>query len=59
MNRTSIQRFLLVFAAMTLAAAPSFAQKQTPPAGGPPKAFTLPAHESYTLPNGFQVTLVP
>jgi len=59
MNRTCIQRFLLVFAAMTFAAAPSFAQKQTPPAGGPPKAFTLPAHESYTLPNGFQVTLVP
>src|SRR5256886_7664264 len=59
MNRTCIQRFLLVFAAMTFAAAPSFAQKQTPPAGGPPKAFTLPAHESYTLPNGLQVTLVP
>ena len=59
MNRTCIQRFLLVFAAMTFAAATSFAQKQTPPAGGPPKAFTLPAHESYTLPNGLQVTLVP
>src|SRR5215813_8586224 len=35
------------------------AQKQTPPAGSAPKAFTVPAHESYTLPNGMQVTLVP
>jgi len=59
MNRTRIQKFLLVIAAASLAAAPSFAQKQTPPAGGPPKAFALPAHESYTLPNGLQVTLVP
>lgn len=59
MNRTCIQKVLLVSAAMSLAAAPLFAQKQTPPSGGPPKAFTLPAHESYTLPNGLQVTLVP
>jgi len=44
---------------MILFAAPSFAQKQTPPAGGAPKAFTLPAHETYTLPNGMKVTLVP
>jgi predicted Zn-dependent peptidase len=44
---------------MILFAAPSFAQKQTPPAGGAPKAFTLPAHETYALPNGMKVTLVP
>ncbi len=37
---------------------------QTPPALpappiGAPKAFTVPASETYTLPNGMQVTLVP
>jgi len=36
-----------------------WAQKQTPPEGGPAKAFTVPAHETYTLPNGLKVTLVP
>jgi predicted Zn-dependent peptidase len=34
-------------------------QKQKPPAGGPPKAFNVPAHETYTLANGMRVTLVP
>ena len=38
---------------------PVSAQKQTPPEGGPAKAFTVPAHETYTLPNGMKVTLVP
>ncbi len=38
----------------------SFAQeKQAPPAGGPPKPFNVPAHETYSLPNGMKVTLVP
>ncbi len=36
-----------------------FAQKETPPAGGPPKAFVFPAAETYTLKNGMKVTLVP
>lgn len=35
------------------------AQKQTPPAGGPPKAFVFPKQEVYSLPNGIKVTLVP
>lgn len=35
------------------------AQKQAPPAGGPPKPFKVPAHETFSLPNGMQVTLVP
>jgi zinc protease len=38
---------------------PALAQKQAPPEGGPAKAFTVPAHETYTLPNGLKVTLVP
>jgi zinc protease len=37
----------------------STAQKQTPPPGSAPKAFTVPAHETYSLPNGMKVTLVP
>jgi len=59
MNRTNVEKFLLILAVAILAAAPSLAQKQAPPAGGPPKAFALPAHETYTLANGMQVTLVP
>lgn len=34
-------------------------QKQTPPPGGPPKPFVLPQKESFSLPNGLQVTMVP
>jgi len=59
MNRIGMQKFALVLGLMSLLAAPAFAQKQTPPAGGPPKAFALPAHETYTLSNGMKVTLVP
>jgi zinc protease len=58
MTCTRTERFLLILAAL-VTAAPSFAQKQTPPAGGPAKPFTLPAHETYSLPNGMKVTLVP
>src|SRR5262244_3170528 len=46
---------ILAVCALSLAAQ----QKQAPPAGGPPKPFNVPAHESYTLPNGMKVTLVP
>ncbi|HEX6881164.1 MAG TPA: pitrilysin family protein [Terriglobales bacterium] len=35
------------------------AQKQAPPAGGPPKPFKLPAKQTFTLPNGIEVTMVP
>jgi zinc protease len=49
-----------VFAAFALFAVPTTAQeKQAPPAGGPPKPFTVPEHETYALPNGMKVTLVP
>jgi predicted Zn-dependent peptidase len=43
----------------TAAFEPATAQKQTPPEGAPAKAFTVPAHQTYTLPNGLKVTLVP
>jgi hypothetical protein len=50
---------ILVLAAFLTGTAPAFAQKQTPPEGTPPKPFTVPANETYTLPNGMKVTLVP
>ena len=65
MNRElNMKRFAAVTAACVasfgLSAVPAFAQqKQPPPAGGPPKPFTVPAHETYELPNGMKVTLVP
>jgi zinc protease len=34
-------------------------QKQTPPEGGQPRAFTLPQKETITLANGLKATLVP
>ena len=36
----------------------SDAQKQTPPAGGTPKDFTLPSKKEFTLDNGMGATLV-
>lgn len=61
MNRgQNMKSIAAVAGAFALSAVPLFAQeKQTPPAGGPPKPFTVPAHETYTLPNGMKVTLVP
>ena len=57
--RAQIERLLLALGAAILVAAPSFAQKQAPPTGGPAKDFTLPAHETYTLANRMKITLVP
>jgi zinc protease len=59
MTRILTGKTLLVLSAATVMAATAFGQKQSPPAGGPAKAFTLPAHETYTLANGMKVTLVP
>src|ERR1700692_701192 len=59
MNMTMKKLGLLAIAGSVLGVAPTLAQKQAPPEGGPAKAFTVPAHETYTLPNGLKVTLVP
>src|SRR5580765_4179070 len=60
MNGTKMQTIAISTIALALFAVPAFAQeKQVPPAGGPPKPFTVPAHETYSLPNGMKVTLVP
>src|SRR5580693_3838201 len=57
---TTIKKLgLLAIAGSVLGIAPAVAQKQMPPEGGPPKAFTVPATETYTLSNGLKVTLVP
>jgi len=59
-TKTILGIFGTAAAVFTLSAIPCFAQqKQTPPAGGSPKPFNVPAHESYALPNGMKVTLVP
>ena len=57
METTTNKMGILVLAAFLTG--PAFAQKQTPPEGTPPKPFTVPASETYTLPNGMKVTLVP
>jgi zinc protease len=55
----SAHRLAIGFIAAGVLVAPALAQKQTPPVGGAPKAFTVPAHETYALANGMKVTLVP
>jgi len=59
MKTTMKKLCLLAIAGSVLGIAPALAQKQAPPEGGHPKAFTVPANETYTLPNGLKVTLVP
>ncbi len=56
---TTIRNLALLAAGFAVCAAASTGQKQTPPEGAPAKAFTVPAHETYTLTNGLKVTLVP
>lgn len=53
---------LALGAALLCAPATTFAQapaRQAPPAGDAPKPFVLPTPETFTLPNGLGVTLVP
>lgn len=59
MNKLIHNGSILVLMTGFVATAPALAQKQTPPEGAPAKAFTVPAHESYSLANGMKVTLVP
>lgn len=59
MKKTFRVMGMLVLLAGSLGGVATMAQKQAPPEGGPAKAFTVPANETYTLPNGMKVTLVP
>lgn len=57
-----IRRFLNALAAAALAATPAAAAAQDYPPQPPlgtPKPFNVPASETYALPNGMQVTLIP
>src|SRR5215510_14284101 len=58
--KMNTKKIAFAVAAIALCTLPLAAQeKQAPPAGGPPKPFNVPPHESYALPNGMKVTLVP
>ena len=59
MRKTMKKLSLLVLAVSVAGASPALAQEQAPPEGGPAKPFSVPANETYTLPNGMKVTLVP
>lgn len=59
MKITISRKTLLVAGTILLTAISASAQKQAPPQGSAPKPFTVPAHETYSLPNGMKVTLVP
>lgn len=59
MTKQMLMTGWLAVAFLGIAASNVHAQKQSPPEGGPPKAFTVPTHETYTLPNGLTVTLIP
>jgi predicted Zn-dependent peptidase len=55
-----MKRALLAISLAFAAAAPALAQDfPPPPPVGEPKPFKLPATETFTLPNGMQITLVP
>jgi zinc protease len=53
------QKFICSLLLALVSCAAAFAQKQTPPEGGPPKPFKLPQKQTFALPNGVQVTMVP
>src|SRR4051794_30474664 len=50
---------VLVLSLLVAATAVTAQQKEKPPEGAAPKAFTLPPKQTFTLKNGMQVTLVP
>jgi zinc protease len=52
-------KLFAAFLLLAVAASSALGQKQAPPAGGPPKAFAVPGSDTYTLPNGLKVTLIP
>jgi len=49
-----------VLAILVITVAPAlFAQKELPPEGSAPRDFTIPVKQTFTLPNGIAVTMVP
>jgi zinc protease len=58
-NKALLRIALVALSALVGISVPAAAQKQTPPAGGPPKPFVVPQKQTFTLPNGIGVTMVP
>jgi zinc protease len=54
-----MKRTILLTLAIALFTTTAFAQKQTPPAPGTPKAFSVPDIRRVDLPNGLKVRFVP
>ncbi len=52
-------RSTLLVATVLVFGVSALAQKQTPPAGGQPKAFTVPPAQTFALLNGLKVTMIP
>src|SRR5258708_10821753 len=59
MNKTMKKLGLLAIMGSILGITPAVAQKQSAGEGGPQKVFRVGSNETYTLPNGMKVTLVP
>jgi predicted Zn-dependent peptidase len=59
MKMTTLKRSVALLTLVLGFVLSGIAQKQAPPAGGPPKPFKVPAKQTFTLPNGIQVTMVP
>ena len=51
--------YTLIVPLLSITAIAQDTQKQTPPPGGEPKGFTLPAKEVLTLDNGLEAVMVP
>jgi predicted Zn-dependent peptidase len=56
--RRRVFTWILALWLVAISSATAFVQKQTPPAGGPPRPFHLPPKETFALPNGLKVTMV-
>jgi len=55
-----LKKFTILASLIAIAlCVPVQAEKQSPPAGGPPRDFTLPSKTSFELDNGLKATLVP
>lgn len=57
LNRFAV--FASTIVLVVAGALPAAAQKQSPPAPAPPKPFTVPPKQTFSLANGMRVTLVP
>jgi zinc protease len=52
-------KYIFVLALLVFGSRGAVAQKETPPAGGNPRDFKLPAKQELSLPNGLRATMVP